>query len=162
MSASVYTATPVGTVNKLPDSTRFATFALIKPDPSISFEMHKAIITSWVFNENVNVQFTHTMGNDIYLNVFGNRMGTLSINGLSFNAVGKQKNCDPGQNHGIVDIIKWYRDNRISNPNGPGRVKVVLGGGEPVEGYLIGASYRANDPVNYTVEYSLQLAAIPK
>jgi len=165
MPNSVYTATPVGVVNSLPDSVRFATFALINvtgaDGKDIKFSTHKAIVTSWTFNENVNVQFTHTMGNDIYLNVFGNRMGVCTIRGLTFNAIGsgQGRNC-ASKSHGVEDIIQWYRDNRVSSSQD--KIKVSIGGDETIEGFLIGASYQANDPVNWTVEYQLQIAAIPK
>ena len=167
-ASTIFTAAPVGTVARLPDGVRTATVALIKVVPAGkedmlgSFQAHKAIITSWSFNENVNVQFTHTMGNDIYLNVFGNRMGTFTVNGIAFHSTSKRgdKKCDT-KPHGIIKIIEWYRKNRISDPTA-GRIKMTIGGSETIDGFLIGASYRANDPVNWTVEYAMHIAAVPK
>lgn len=162
MARLVFTRAPIGTVVQLPDGVRTATVGLVKVHPKNnqfdvvgSFFNQKSIVTSWSFNENVNVQFTHTMGNDIYLNVFGNRMGTFTVNGLAFHAAG----CEFSR-HGIARIIEWYRRNRISNP-GANRIRMTIGGSETIEGFLIGASYRANDPVNWTVEYTMQIAAVP-
>jgi len=171
-ASTIYTAAPIGNIARLPDGVRTATVALIKVMPAKnegdptqmlgSFQTHKAIVTSWSFNENVNVQFTHTMGNDIYLNVFGNRMGTFTVNGIAFHSTSKRggEKCDTNP-HGIIKIIEWYRKHRISDPNA-GRIKMTIGGSDTIDGFLIGASYRANDPVNWTVEYSMQIAAVPR
>jgi len=172
-ASTIFTAAPIGVVARLPDGVRTATVALIKVTPADagpkdtsqmlgSFQNHKAIITSWSFDENVNVQFTHTMGNDIYLNVFGNRMGTFTVNGIAFHSTAKAGGqvCDKTE-HGITKIIKWYRDNRISNP-AANRIKMTIGGVDTIDGFLIGASYRANDPVNWAVEYTMQIAAVPR
>ena len=189
-AGSIFTATPIGTVARIPDGARTATLALIKvrkpgglrfgrgaagrfftneEDVLGSFQQQKAIITSWSFNENVNMQFTHTMGNDIYLNVFGNRIGTFTVNGIAFHArstrnIGRDGERILGcgsEHHGIIEIIKWYRRNRISNPTA-NRIKMTIGGKETIEGFLISASYRANDPVNWAVEYTMQIATVPK
>lgn len=160
---SVYTAAPVGSAIALPDGSRSATVALINVDAITklaTWQSHKAIITSWSFDENVNVQFTHTMGNDIYMNVFGNRMGMFTVNGIAFNSIGRGGSCDGGP-HGIVKIVEWYRSNRASEP-GAQRVKVTISGADTIDGYLIAANYRANDPVNWTVEYSMSIATVPR
>ena len=102
------------------------------------------------------------MGNDIYMNVFGNRMGMFTVNGIAFNSTGTSGNvgCDGGP-HGIIKIVQWYRDNRASEGNAP-RIKVTISGADTIDGYLIAANYRANDPINWTVEYSMSIATIPR
>jgi hypothetical protein len=161
----VFTATPVGSVVALPDGSKTATVALIAIDGKsklATWQAHKAIITSWNFDENVNVQFTHTMGNDIYMNVFGNRMGMFTVNGIAFNSTGDHGGggCTTSP-HGVVEIVKWYRDNRASEGDAQ-RIKVTISGADTIDGYLIAANYRANDPVNWTVEYSMSIATIPR
>jgi len=94
---SVFASNPIGNIVVLP-TNQTATFSLIDVDIPAT----KSAIMGWTMGENVNAQFTHTMGDDIYMNVFGNRVGQLSIQGISFNSV----NCDQGQ-HGIVEIIKY-------------------------------------------------------
>ena len=175
-SKSVYTAAPVGATIVLPDASRTASFALIsvkgRADTLGEFKTHKAIVTTWHLEENVNAQFTHTMGNDIYVNVFGNRMGILTVRGITFHSVSSvgEKGCDDVRaadpdkpmKHGINHIIQWYQDNRVSNPDSPERINITIGKDTAVEGFLVGASYSARDPVNWTVEYTMQIAVIPK
>lgn len=164
MSASVYTAVPVGSTVVLPSNSKVATFSLIDVQGNDAlgvFSTQKAIVTGWNLQENVNAQFTHTMGNDIYVNVFGNRMATLSVHGITFNAIREGVTCsdDPP---GIDNIINWYQSNRVSNPNAPERIKITIGSTMVAEGFLINANYNARDPVSWTVEYTLQIAVIPK
>lgn len=161
--AQVFTSTPVGSVVALPNHSKTATVALIAVDGKsklATWQAHKAIITSWNFDENINVQFTHTMGNDIYMNVFGNRMGMFTVNGLSFNSANTASGCDTDP-HGIVSIVKWYRDNRASAANAQ-RIKLTISGTDTIDGYLIAANYRANDPINWSVEYSMSIATVPR
>ena len=170
---TVFTMSPVGSVVRLPDSSRTMTIGFIGVEgltPIGVFTTQRSIITSWSMDENVNVQFTHTMGNDIYLNVFGNRMGVATINGISFNSVGDMQaeeasvgGCS-NESHGINRIIEWYRMNRVSNPFSKRIVINISDGGDGgvIDGFLIGASYRSNDPVNWTAEYTMNIATVPR
>ena len=168
---SVFTNSPVGSVVRLPDGSRSMTVGFLGVNgksPLGTFKEHRSILTSGSVEENVNVQFTHTMGNDIYLNVFGNRMGVATINGISFNSTGETgpdggTGCG-GEAHGIIQIIQWYRDNRVSNP-AAGRIIVEISNGGAagvIDGFLVGASYRSNDPVNFTAEYTMNIATVPR
>lgn len=173
---SVFTALPVGSVVRLNDEIRTATVGFIEVNgqgPFATFIQDSAIITGWSVEEGVNVQFTHTMGNDIYLNVFGNRMGVATVSGLTFNATGvaQAQVKTPGacikkdKPHGISRIIEWYHANRISQP-GAGKITIKLSGGKTpgsiIKGFLIGASYKSGDPENWTAEYTIQIATVPK
>lgn len=164
----VFTQVPVGSVYRLPDNSRSMTVGFLNVKGNVdlgTFIWQRSILTSWSMEENVNVQFTHTMGNDIYLNVFGNRMGVATINGIAFNSIGQEgiAGCS-GEDHGILKIIKWYRDNRVSNPAAK-RIIINLstgGDGGVIDGFLIGATYRSNDPVNFTSEYTMSIATVPR
>lgn len=161
--ALIFNRAHVGATVQLPSGSQPAAFSLIGVEgggTELTFKGHQAIITSWNYEENVNVQFTHTMGSDIYLNIFGNRMGVFSISGLSFAAVGEGDTCK-ADNHGIEKIIQWYRDNRVSNPLA-NKVNITIGKNLTVSGYIIGSSYRAQDTEGWVVQYTIQVAVIPK
>ena len=157
---SVFTALPVGSVVRLNDEVRTATVGFIEVNgqgPFATFIQDSAIITGWSVEEGVNVQFTHTMGDDIYMNVFGNRIGHMTIEGISFNAV----NCDASQ-HGIVSIINYFRTNRISSNSQPITITIGGQGGITIKGALISASYNSKDPENWMVQYVLTVATVPR
>ena len=149
---SVFASNPIGNIVVLP-TNQTATFSLIDVDIPTT----KSAIMGWTMGENVNAQFTHTMGDDIYMNVFGNRVGQLSIQGISFNSV----DCDQGQ-HGIVEIIQYYRANRVSSSTQPITVTIGGRGGITIKGALVSASYTANDPENWMVQYALVIATVPR
>lgn len=162
---TVFTQMPIGTVVRLADTSKKATVGFIKVEGKgtlAGFTTHKSIITAWSIEENVNVQFTHTMGNDIYLNVFGNRMGVATVTGLAFNSTSKNGNgCDGGGNHGILKIIDWYRNNRVSEPS-ESKITIQISDAGVISGYLIGAGYRSTDAENWSAEYTMQIATVPR
>ena len=149
---SVFASNPIGNIVVLP-TNQTATFSLI----DVNIPTTKSAITGWSLGENVNAQFTHTMGDDIYMNVFGNRIGHMTIEGISFNAV----NCDASQ-HGIVSIINYFRTNRISSNSQPITITIGGQGGITIKGALISANYTSNDPENWMVQYALTVATVPR
>lgn len=163
---TIFSKTPVGTVLQLPDPHKYASIALIGvkgvTDFAVgNFRTEKIIVTSFTADEQVNVQFNHTMGNDIYMNVFGNRMGAFTLKGIAFNAAGiGTSGCDEGD-HGIINVIKWYRANRASASFSQ-EIILNIKGNNAFTGYLIGANYSASRPGDYMVEYSLTIATVPR
>jgi hypothetical protein len=153
---SIFGASHVGTIVAAPQS-QVASFSLIGTEPRLPTV--KAIVAGLSWKDGVNVQFTHTMGDEIYMNVFGNRMGTLTIEGVTFAAEGKSKKC-VGNIHGIQGVIDWYKENRVSANDTA--IVVTVGGKEPISGYLVGASYQAKDPQNWTINYRLDIATVPR
>ena len=148
---SVFASNPIGNVVVLP-TNQTATFSLIDTDIPTT----KSTVMGWSMGETVNAQFTHTMGDDIYMNVFGNRVGQLTIQGISFNTL----NCDPSQ-HGIVEIINYYRANRISSNSQPITITIGGRGGITIKGALTAATYNSNAPENWMVQYSITIATVP-
>ena len=153
---SVFAGGRVGSVTRV-TGIRTVTFALLETDPTI--QKVKTALQGFSMQENVNVQFTHTMGDDIYMNVFGNRMGVLTIDGLSFNAESSGVKCDSDA-HGIVQMIKWYEANRASSRLDP--IEVKISGEAATQGFLIAATFRAADPMNWIVNYQMQIATVPR
>ena len=145
--------TPVGAVVAVADS-RMATFKLVNVEPKLP--LAKGIVSGISWQDGVNVQFTHTMGDDIYMNVFGNRMGTMTIKGIAFSAY----ECKDTDEHGVIEYIDWYKDNRVSKKLAA--IVVTVGGKEAIDGYLIGASYNTDDTEHWLVNYQLQVATVPR
>jgi hypothetical protein len=77
------------------------------------------------------VQFLHTLGGDIYIYVFGDRMGTMSLEGLS-----AAYSCtDSGDTqHGIEKIYSWYQANKLSALSTP--LTFVLGASTTLTAFL--------------------------
>lgn len=125
----------------------------VRPDP-VSFQARKAIITRVMIAQETNQQFLHTLGGDIYIYVFGDRVGQLTIGGMCF-----AHDCDrPGdRQHGIEKMLAWYRSNKLSRRRDP--VTVMIGR-TPVTGFVAGFTADVFDHKLNVMQFSLALMAV--
>ena len=150
---SIFAGGNIGAV-VLAKSVRPATFSMVATKPRMPTKI--GLISGIQWQDGVNAQFPHTMGDDIYMNVFGNRMGTLTIKGIAFSDF----ECKGASKHGIIDIIDWYKEHRVSTTGK--NIIVTVGGTEAISGFLIGASYSTDDTENWLVGYQLEVATVPR
>lgn len=148
--------TAVGRTVACADMAASGTMRFLGLDPTLNYSQHRSIITRMSYSHQGNYQFLHTMGNDVYIYVYGDRVGQVTIQGLCF-----ASNCSGGGNssHGIELLDKWYAANRIANRQKPVRVNI---GSSWVEGFVIGSTGEMVDPDTRIMGYSLQLATLPK
>lgn len=122
----------------------------------ISFEQHKTIITKIGVGMAGNYQFLHTLGNDVYVYVFGDRMGQIVLHCLSFAAT-----CPETDNsaHGFNSLLNWYKDNRIAASE---KLVSVQIGSEVFHGFLVGSNPELSDPETKLVQTQLIIALMPE
>jgi hypothetical protein len=102
-----------------------------------------------------NYQFLHTIGNDVYIYVFGDRMGQVTFHGISF-----AQACGSGEGSTGFELLeKWYNENRIAARKKP--VKVTIGAGLVFNGFVVGLTGDVQDSVHRTVQYSLTISLLP-
>ncbi len=133
-------------------SARIANF---DAEAEIGLDFDRSIITGLTVSQEVNVQFLHTLGSYVYIYVFGDRMGAVSISGISFAA-----NCDDDftQAHGLELMIQWYRQFRASRRQDPIRVMV---GNTPIEGFVTGITNQVVDPQTGLVQWTINTRSLP-
>jgi hypothetical protein len=119
------------------------------------FSSFKSIITRVTVASQGNFQFLHTLGGNIFVYVFGDRIGQISISGLSFDTTCGQ----PGGKIGIEHVIQYYNDNRIAGRKTP--VKITIGVSTTLQGYIIGFQGDVVDPKSRIYQFTLQLAMPP-
>jgi hypothetical protein len=134
----------------------------------------KAIFTGVRIGSATNHQFQHTLGNRIYLNVFGDRITQLSLSGIAF-----YDNCGdaPGfvarglgrafhgiNRHlqiGMSRVVEWYQANKLSNRPDPITVTI-----DPVTVYqcflesLQGEMIGQESTAFRLFQFNMQMAAI--
>lgn len=115
----------------------------------------KSIITQIKVVAQGGVQFMHTLRDFIYIYVFGERIGQMTISGLSFFI-----SCDETPCHGLEYVNQYYLDNRVSERATP--LTVVLGCGTPFFGFLVGMSLDLNNAEDLIGQFSLDLRVIPE
>lgn len=129
---------------------------LVKLDPAITFQDRKSLITQVSVAQNASFQFLHTLGGDIFVYVFGDRVGQVSIGGLC-GARGCPAGGDDGA-HGAEKMLAWYADNKLSKRQKP---VTILIGRTPLTGFVLGISTGVVDPRLLLVQFNLTLAVVP-
>lgn len=139
--------------------------ASIEQENSLSFRVHKTIITRLGVSSAGNFQFLHTIGNDVYIYVFGDRMGSITLSGLSF-----ENNCsilndalasseEREQGHGFELLYKWYKENRLAVRSRP--ISVTIGRDTTFQGFVTGLTGDVQDVQHRTITFQLTLATLP-
>lgn len=122
----------------------------------VNFQDRKSIVTRLTLAQETSHQFLHTLGGDIYIYVFGDRVGQMTIGGMCF-----ALDCDrPGdRKHGVERMLEFYRDNKASKKKDP--VTVMIGQ-TPVTGFVTAFNADVFDHKLNIMQYSLGLMAITK
>lgn len=120
----------------------------------ITFTQHTTIITRVGISAAGNFQFLHTIGNDVYIYVFGDRMGQVDLHGISF-----AQTCPSGEEHGFEKLFKWYELNRIAARKAP--VTVTIGVKKSFQGFVTGLTGDAQDSQYRTINFQLTISLLP-
>lgn len=133
----------------------------------------KSIITGFEVQTQAGVQFMHSLRDFVYVYVFGERIASCTISGLSF-----AHSCDrvderaprlggaPGAAdflpsfHGLEYALNYYNTNRVSTTGAP--LTIVLGLNTVLFGFLIGASVGAQDAERRVASFSFSFRALPQ
>jgi hypothetical protein len=108
-------------------------------------------ITSVGFSQDANVQFMHSLRRLIYVYSFGERMGVVEINGVSF-----YRPCNSGG--GIGDVLNFYRDNSVARKSD--LTSVTLAGGN-IRGFVRGVRSTFADADKGVIGFSLIISTMP-
>lgn len=147
-------ATRPGQVVQLDDPALSCSTSFLSLSPDVTFESEKSIVTRVTVSQQVNVQFLHSLGSLIYVYVFGDRMGQVSLSGLSFAC-----ECPDGTELGAEKMLLWYKLNRASKRADPVRVTI---GKTVIEGFVTGFTSDVVDPTMRLVQWGVNLASLPE
>lgn len=125
----------------------------------ITWNTYRAIITRVTLSQQVNLQFLHALGSMVFVYVFGDRMGSVVLSGLSFFLC----ECDPvcGNPQPLIDqpdIYSWYKLNRASARQTP--VKIGIGNAV-LEGFVTSFNEDVVDPSINILQWTVQMMALP-
>ena len=104
-------------------------------DVNIGWSTHRSIITRITMSMQGNFQFLHTLGGDIYIYVFGDRVGQMTVSGLCVSANDCTAGATAGQ-HGLEFVLAYYKSNRISTRATP--LTMLIGQSTTITGFLAG------------------------
>jgi len=116
----------------------------------------RTLITKVGLSNAGNFQFLHTMGNEVYVYVFGDRMGQIVLHGLSF-----QGDCTSGgEEHGFDQVYDWYKANRVATKSEP--VIITIGIRTRFHGFITSFTADAQDSQNMTIPFQVTVAILPE
>jgi hypothetical protein len=116
----------------------------------------KCIITRINVATQGNYQFLHTLGGNVYVYVFGDKIGQIGISGLAFDSM-----CTNATDTlGVENIINYYNENRIVARKTP--IKITIGVKTTLLAYLVAMSVDMVDPAAKLYQFSMQLALVPQ
>ena len=114
------------------------------------------IVTEVGIRQGVNAQFLHTLDDAIYIYVFGDRVGDITISGIAFIDV-----CGTGvTGSGVKDVMTYYSDNKASQRAGP--VLVKFGDGDPFKAYLLESSINLLKPEMGAAQFTFNFKLMPQ
>jgi len=128
---------------------------------NITLEKHSAIVTNVRISQSVNKQFLHTVGNHIYMYVFGDKIGTINIGGLAFATT--CDNCNEknitNDKSGIEKVIEWYNNNKASSRELP--ITITIGRDTVFRGFLVDMSIELTNPEMNITAWSMTIHTVP-
>lgn len=120
------------------------------------FNPQAALISGVDFDQAAQIQFQHSLDHKIYLYVFGDRMGNITVAGKCFPQL-----CDTDA-QGLTEVFEFYAANRASVKPEPITVTI---GSKTITGYLTALKIRgvnlAEDPTALTQDYWLNISSLP-
>lgn len=123
-----------------------------------------AILTQVAVAEQGNYQFLHTLGDTIYVYVFGDRIGEIRLSGLCFaNACRQGSGALPGASAdgGINTILKTYRANKLATRSNPVQINIGPAAGDVYRGFLTGMTMEILDAEHQIGQWAFRFNTFP-
>jgi hypothetical protein len=125
-----------------------------------TFNNFRAIIQSLGIAAQSGVQFMHTLRDYIYVYVFGERVGDLSIGGLAFHSACDDEEVDAAQSAtGLERVLQYYQSFRVTSY--PLALTVAIGTTLAFDAFLVGANGNIVNPETNLAQFQFQLKYIP-
>lgn len=153
--AAVIFSKALGQVQSLPDPSLPANISF-RLDDWTGYVGLKSIITRITISAKGNYQFLHTLGGQVYIYVFGDRVGQMGISGLAFDST-CSSNLGP---LGIENVLAYYGRNRVANRQSP--IRMVLGATTALDAYLLDITADMVDTKSRIWQFSMMLSLIPQ
>lgn len=109
-------------------------------------------VTGVSFELSTNHQFLHTLDKFIYVYSFGDRIGQLTLSGISFTECTSTAESSP------VNIYNYYMKNRLAKTLTPTKLQVA--GSAVALGFLTGLKMEIPNPSYPIMQWALQFSVI--
>lgn len=125
---------------------------------STSVDQIGGIITSFSATGDTNTQFMQTLRDVIYLTVFGDKIGSLSISGYLF--LSDPITCGPAKTGGtaIKSFYDFFYKKYVVAERNPLTIAI---GSKILKGFLLSFQVQVTDPQVMLGQFSMQMALLP-
>lgn len=123
------------------------------------YEGFKSVITGVSLETENGTQFLHTLRDFVYVYTFGERVGQMTVQGLSFAAACEDGEGDAPQFHGAEYAYAYYLEARASRLTRP--VTVTLGGDTTFFAFVTGMRLDLDDAESALGKFSIGLKTVP-
>lgn len=118
------------------------------------FEPLAAIIEAPGMKQNVNAQFMSSLADAVYVYVFGDKMGSVTLSGLAF--AGK---CGDSSASGLKDLNDYYKNFRASQRR---EAVIVTIGPISFSGFLTDLEITTRSVSDMVMSFTLFIRTLPK
>jgi len=130
----------------------------LEPQTWQGYSGFKAIVTRVSFGGQGNYQLAHSIGGQVHLYVFGERVGQLTVAGIAFDDT-----CDvpasAGMPTGIENVLTYYNSNRLAERDTP--LTITIGTNTVLLGYLSAIAADAHDARARMWQFALEFKLVP-
>lgn len=121
-----------------------------------SYSLVKAVMTGFQIGARSGLGVTHTLRDRIYVYVFGERMGEVTINGFAFAGV-----CNSTTRFtGFDGVFAYYERCRASTNGAP--VRLILGPNTVLYGFMYEFGFQLEDPQTGLGSFSFKFKVLPR
>ena|ERR1039458_3296952 len=121
----------------------------------LSFQQSQSLITRVMISNQTNHQFLHTLGDDIFIYVFGDRIGEMVLSGLALST------CPGvGGPHGVENLMEYFNENKLSNRDTP--MNIAIGRSTTVQAYMTDFQADTSDFHSLVMQYRLGFSLLPQ
>lgn len=142
-------------------STAVSPFVMKVDEADLSGDMIRGIVSSMSVSQDISVQFMHSLRDTIYINVFGNKIGQMTLSGIIF----LSDVCENGEKKDPdgAPFEKFY--NYYTNNNAVARAKALdiqIGAKVAFKAFLLGFNFQVSDAQTSLGQFTMTLAIVPK
>lgn len=106
------------------------------------------------FGQMAGVQYMQTLKRSIYVYVFGERMGTVTVSGVVL-----WNPCEGSPGAGLQNVLNYYRSYTVSQRSTP--ISVTIGATQAIRGYLDGVQTTFQSAESGQIGFQFKISTLP-
>lgn len=134
-------------------------FSIRIEDEEWNYEKIQGIVTSMSMGHETNSQFVQTLSDDVYVTIFGSKIGSMSISGILF--LNNPGLCTPnsGSAEPLEAFYKKFLDNCVTTRK---KHLTIQLGKVALKGFLVAFQLNVTDPQTAFGNFTMQFVLLPR